>query len=444
MAVTPPVAMTVAGTDSGGGAGIAADLKTFEALGVWGTCSVVAVTAQNTLGVTGVETVSPDLVAAQIGSVADDIGIDAAKTGMLATAAHVGAVADAVGAHDLRHLVVDPVAVSTTGHRLIDDDAVAVVRDRLLPLATVVTPNTAEAGVLAEMDEPRDRDGSRRCAERILDHGARAVLVTGGHLTGDPADLLVSPAGELWLEGEWLEAGGAHGGGCALSAAIAALLARGQPLERACREAKEHVANAIRLGPVLGGGARPVDPGWRSRLRAPRRRPVAAFDGHRLGPGLKGVRPTDRHQGFMAGMWRDERVAGALGGVRDEAGARSMLAGMVGHWARHGWGPWIVEADGVPVGWGGLDHAVVEGRVVVEVGYAVHPDHQGRGVATAVARAAVDLGRTELGFEEVVAIALADNQASQRVMEKAGLTRSREIAHKGWPHLLYSTRSAEG
>jgi len=422
---------------------VAADLKTFEALGVWGTCAVVAVTAQNTLGVTGVETVAPSLVAGQIEAVTSDLGVDAAKTGMLATAAHVSAVVDALDRHDVGPLVVDPVAVATTGHRLLDEDAVGVLAARLLPRAAVVTPNTAEAALLAGMDEVTSPDAARRAADAIRARGAGAVLVTGGHLPGPAADLLVTDQGEVWLEGDRLDARGAHGGGCSLSAAIAALLARGLPIERACREAKEHVAGAIRHAPALGAGARPVDPGWRSRLDPPRRLPRPGLDPHPLGDELVGVRPTDRHRDFVVAMWADERVTSMLGGTRDRDAALAMLAGMVGHWERHGWGPWIVESRGRPRGWGGINQATFAGRAVVEIGYAVHPDEWGRGLATSTARAAMRVAFDLLGFDEVVAFTLPHNEASRRVMEKAGLEHAGEATYKGWNHVWYRRQAGD-
>ena len=196
----PPVAMTIAGSDSGGGAGIVADLKTFEAHDVWGTTAIVAVTAQNTLGVQAFETLPPALVRQQIVSVATDIGIGAAKTGMLATAELVRTVADALEEVGVPLLVVDPVFVSKHGDTLLADDAVDALRTRLLPLAAVVTPNLPEAAALAGM-AIGDRDGMVEAARRIEETGVGTVVVKGGHLEGEDSPDLVWAGGEArWLE----------------------------------------------------------------------------------------------------------------------------------------------------------------------------------------------------------------------------------------------------
>ena len=246
------VALTIAGVDSGGGAGVTADLKTFEAHGVWGACAVVAVTAQNTLGVQAVESVSPAMVRAQILAVAADIGVRAVKTGMLASAAHVAAVADALEEIGRPLLVVDPVLVSTSGTPLLDD--VTVLRERLLPLATVVTPNRAEALALTGADDPE-------AAARAL--GVPVVMVTGSETARD----LVWDGQARWLEAPPLDVVHTHGTGCVLSAAITAELARGMDPVDACIAAKAFVTGAIAAGIALGGGVGPVDPGWRGRER---------------------------------------------------------------------------------------------------------------------------------------------------------------------------------
>lgn len=260
----PPVALTIAGTDSGGGAGVFADLKTFAAHGVWGTAAVTAVTAQNTLGVQAVETLAPSMVVSQIASVATDIGVDAAKTGMLSHPDLVAAVAAAIRAHGIDLLVVDPVAVSKHGDVLLDDAAVEVVRRVLLPLAVLVTPNIPEAAVLTGV-AITDRAGMEQAGRQLLDLGARAALVKGGHLSdsgsADAPDCLIRPgAAPVWLEGERTAGRHTHGTGCVLSAAITARLARGDELEDACRGAKAFVADAIRAGLDLGGGVGPVNP----------------------------------------------------------------------------------------------------------------------------------------------------------------------------------------
>jgi hydroxymethylpyrimidine/phosphomethylpyrimidine kinase len=261
--VRPPVALTVAGTDSGGGAGVAADLKTFAAHDVWGTCAVTAVTAQNTVGVTATEVLSPGIVTAQIVAVAGDIGIDAAKTGMLGGPDVVEAVAAAVGAWNLHPLVVDPVAVATSGAVLISPAGLDALRQVLIPLADLVTPNLAEAAALGGWSNPpATRAGMEEVGRAVLALGPAAVLVTGGHLPGpEAADLLLRPDGEpLWLTGPRLDSRHTHGTGCVLSAAITARLARGVGLVQAVEGAKDFVTAAIAAGVDLGAGPGPVSP----------------------------------------------------------------------------------------------------------------------------------------------------------------------------------------
>ena len=260
------MALTIAGSDSSGGAGIEADLKTFEAHGVWGTAAITAVTAQNTLGVQAVEAITPEVVRAQIASVVADLGVDAAKTGMLSSADVVESVAMTVAELGVRPLVVDPVMVASTGGRLLDPDAVGAMIALLLPRATVLTPNLAEAAALTGF-EVQDRAGMERAARALADLGPEVVLVKGGHLGGDesPDCLLVSGEEPVWLEGARLVANGAHGSGCVLSAAICAELARGMEPADACVAAKHFVGRAIEAGPVLGDGVVPVEPGWAAR-----------------------------------------------------------------------------------------------------------------------------------------------------------------------------------
>jgi hydroxymethylpyrimidine/phosphomethylpyrimidine kinase len=255
--------MTIAGTDSGGGAGVTADLKTFEAHGVWGTCAVVAVTAQNTLGVQAFETLRPSMVQAQVRSVATDIGIDAAKTGMLASAELVLAVAE-VWADVRRPLVVDPVFVSKHGDPLLADDAVAALLDKLLPLATVVTPNIPEAAALTGL-EIHDMAGMERAARALGETGVGTVVLKGGHLGGDTSpDLVWSPVdgSSTWLDAPRIPGRHTHGTGCTLSAAITAEIARGMEPADACVAAKRFVERAIAAGVALGSGVGPVNPGW--------------------------------------------------------------------------------------------------------------------------------------------------------------------------------------
>ena len=256
-------ALSIAGSDSGGGAGIQADLKTFSAFGVFGMTAVTAVTVQNTMGVQGFEAISPGTVADQIRAVASDIGVDAAKTGMLANAPIVQAVATAVAETAIPNLVVDPVFVSKHGHVLLAEDAVGALRTRILPLATIVTPNLPEAAGLAGF-AVETRDQMRRAADAILALGAGSVLVKGGHLEdrARSSDLFVGPSWEGWLEAERIDTPNTHGTGCTLSAAIAARLALGDVVPDAVRAAKAFVTEAIRHALTVGGGIGPVDPMW--------------------------------------------------------------------------------------------------------------------------------------------------------------------------------------
>jgi hydroxymethylpyrimidine/phosphomethylpyrimidine kinase len=260
-------ALTIAGSDSGGGAGIQADLKTFAAAGVYGTCAITAVTAQNTLGVTAWEAVSTDLVIAQIEAVAGDLPPDAVKTGMLATAAIVEAVAAAIGGLDLPNVVVDPVMLAKGGDRLLQDDAVAAVKAHLLKLAEVVTPNIPEAEVLAGATIRTIAD-MRDAARRIHRLGPRVVVVKGGHLTAEVSgdiviDLVCTPQDEFELRGRRIDTRHTHGTGCTFASATAAQLALGRPVDDAVRWAREYLAGAIRHAPGLGGGHGPLNHFWR-------------------------------------------------------------------------------------------------------------------------------------------------------------------------------------
>jgi hydroxymethylpyrimidine/phosphomethylpyrimidine kinase len=256
-------ALTIAGSDSGGGAGIQADLKTFAALGVYGMSAITAVTVQNTTGVSGYEELDPSTVHDQVVAVATDIGVDAAKTGMLASAPIVAAVADAVEEAGLPNLVVDPVFVSKHGHALLAEDAIGSLRDRILPLATLVTPNLPEASGLAGFDV-RTADEMRKAAEAIAALGPRAVLVKGGHGASDRADdLFFDGERLLWIEGPRLATPHTHGTGCVLSAAITAQLACGDDLLTSVRKGKRFVTEAIRHALAIGHGIGPVNPLWR-------------------------------------------------------------------------------------------------------------------------------------------------------------------------------------
>jgi hydroxymethylpyrimidine/phosphomethylpyrimidine kinase len=257
------IALTIAGSDSGGGAGIQADLKTFAAHRVYGTSAVTAVTAQNTLGVSSWEAISADLVTAQIEAVEGDIGIDAVKTGMLANAAIVEAVAAAIESLDLGNVVIDPVMIAKGGDRLLDMEAVGAIKAELLKHATVLTPNIPEAEVLGEM-AIKTLDDMRGAARRILGLGPRVVVVKGGHLGGpESIDVVCSSAGEFELRGPRLPGRHTHGTGCTFAAAIAANLALGHPVEQALRSAREYLEGAIRHAPGVGRGHGPLNHFWR-------------------------------------------------------------------------------------------------------------------------------------------------------------------------------------
>jgi hydroxymethylpyrimidine/phosphomethylpyrimidine kinase len=259
-----PTALTIAGSDSGGGAGIQADLKTFAACGVYGTSAITAVTAQNTRGVTAWEAVSTELVIAQIEAVGDDLPPAAVKTGMLATAAIVEAVAATIAELDLPNLVVDPVMIAKGGDRLLREDAVAAIKAELLKLAEVVTPNIPEAEVLGGFPI-HTLDDMRAAARRIRTLGPRVVVVKGGHLPiGDLViDVVCTPGGEFDLQGPRFDTPHTHGTGCTFAAAIAAYLALGQPVDEALRLARAYLAGAIRHAPGLGGGHGPLNHFWR-------------------------------------------------------------------------------------------------------------------------------------------------------------------------------------
>jgi hydroxymethylpyrimidine/phosphomethylpyrimidine kinase len=260
-------ALTIAGSDSGGGAGIQADLKTFAAHGVYGASAITAVTAQNTIGVTAWEAVSTDLVIAQIEAVADDLAPAAVKTGMLATAAIAEAVAATIASLDLPNLVVDPVMIAKGGGRLLREDAVASIKTELLKLAEVVTPNIPEAEVLAG-GSIRTVEDMRAAARRIRTLGPRVVVVKGGHLDdsttpGLVIDVVCTPDREFDLQGPRIETRHTHGTGCTFAAAIAAALALGQPVDEAIRMAREYLEGAIRHAPRLGAGQGPLNHFWR-------------------------------------------------------------------------------------------------------------------------------------------------------------------------------------
>ncbi|GAA0649088.1 bifunctional hydroxymethylpyrimidine kinase/phosphomethylpyrimidine kinase [Brevundimonas lenta] len=253
--------LIIAGSDSGGGAGIQADIKAVTMLGGYAATAITAITVQNTLGVHGVHPLPLDLIEAQARAVLDDIGADAIKTGMLGSievVERVAAILDSTSAP----AVVDPVMVAKGGHPLLLDEAVAAVRSLMIPRAALLTPNAPEAEALTGLPVV-DLDGQRRAGEALLHLGAGAVLMKGGHVPGDTLiDLLLTPTGETVLESERIDTRHTHGTGCTLASACAAGIAKGLPLEVAVAEAWAYVAEALRRAPGLGQGHGPLDHGW--------------------------------------------------------------------------------------------------------------------------------------------------------------------------------------
>lgn len=267
-----PIALTIAGSDSSGGAGIQADLKTFTAFGVYGACVITALTAQNTRGVTAVEVASPAFVAAQMRAVLGDLAVGAAKTGMLASRALVEAIAAELAGVPTLPLVVDPVMVATSGDRLIDDDAVEAVKRLIFPRATLITPNLPEAARLLDAGVAMSEAEAAAQLARLADMGAAAVLLKGGHGQGGEAVDLLWHAGTVSrLAAPRIATRNTHGTGCTLSAAIAALLAAGVPLASAVARAKDFVHRAIAAGAdlAIGHGHGPVDHLYAIRRAAP-------------------------------------------------------------------------------------------------------------------------------------------------------------------------------
>ncbi|MGW5262928.1 bifunctional hydroxymethylpyrimidine kinase/phosphomethylpyrimidine kinase [Microbispora sp. NPDC004025] len=263
---TPPRVLTIAGSDSGGGAGIQADLKTMLALGVHGMSVIAAVTAQNSLGVQGYWELPPEAVRAQLDSVLGDIGAQAIKTGMLASSVLVETVAEVL-AGVTAPVVVDPVGVSKHGDSLLAPQAVETVKSALLPVATVVTPNLWEVEQLTGV-KVEDEDDLSRAAEAVLALGPKWALIKGGHLPGEPVDLLTDGSSEHRFTAERHDNRHTHGTGCTLASAIASYLALGEDVPGAVRQAKEYVTGAIAHGFPLGAGIGPVDHGWRTRTDA--------------------------------------------------------------------------------------------------------------------------------------------------------------------------------
>jgi hydroxymethylpyrimidine/phosphomethylpyrimidine kinase len=262
-----PRVLTIAGSDSGGGAGIQADLKTFGALGVYGMSAITSVTAQNTRGVTGVHDLPPGFVAEQIDDVARDIGIDAAKTGMLSNAGIIEAVAASIARHRIEKLVVDPVMIAKSGDALLETKARSALIKHMAPLAYILTPNVPEAETIAGLPI-RNEDDLVDIGRRIHDMGPRYVLMKGGHLSGSFAtDYLVGHGTVAVFSAPRIETRNTHGTGCTYSAAIAAYLARGLEVEKAVAEAKEYVTGAIRHSLALGRGHGPLDHFWQAAQR---------------------------------------------------------------------------------------------------------------------------------------------------------------------------------
>ena len=251
--------MTIAGSDSGGGAGIQADLKTFAAHGVYGTSAITAITAQNTEAVSGVETLSPEFVALQIDAIVEDIGVDAAKTGMLATADIITVVAQKLEDHRIEKTVVDPVMVAKSGHRLLEPSAIETLKKELVPRAYIVTPNLPEAEALVGFPV-EEEDAVKRAARQIVEMGAKAVVIKGGHGTGEESiDWLYDGRRFSRFAAPRVASRNTHGTGCTFSAAIAAQLARGAELEAALRSAKRYLSAALEGGVAIGRGHGPVD-----------------------------------------------------------------------------------------------------------------------------------------------------------------------------------------
>ncbi len=261
-----PKAMTIAGSDSGGGAGIQADLKTFAALGVYGTSAITAITAQNTLAVTAVHEVPPEAIAAQIDAIVTDIGADAVKTGMLSSSAIIECVAESLQRHSdhpgVRKLVVDPVMVAKSGDSLLRQEAVATLKERLIPLAAVVTPNIPEAETLTGRSIATEDDVAE-AARRIVGMGAKTVVVKGGHREGPATDIYYDGVQFREFTAPRFDTPNTHGTGCTFASAVAAGLAKGLATEDAVSVAKEYVTEAIRNSFPIGHGHGPLSHFWR-------------------------------------------------------------------------------------------------------------------------------------------------------------------------------------
>ena len=252
-------ALTIAGSDSSGGAGVQADLKTMLANGVFGESVITALTAQNTMGVDAVMNVPADFIEAQMKAVFTDIYPDAVKTGMVSSSELIETIADKLTEYHAKNIVVDPVMVATSGARLISEDAISTLKSKLLPLATVITPNIPEAEVLSEMQIKTDAD-MEKAAEIICDTLGCAVLLKGGHQLNDANDLLYQKGKEpVWFEGKRIDNPNTHGTGCTLSSAIASNLAKGRDLDTSVKYAKNYISGALAAMLALGKGRGPMD-----------------------------------------------------------------------------------------------------------------------------------------------------------------------------------------
>lgn len=250
-------ALTIAGSDSSGGAGIQADIKTMTANGVYGMSAITALTAQNTTGVTGIMDVTPEFLEKQIDAIFTDIFPDAIKTGMVSSSELIHVIADKLKQYNASNIVVDPVMVATSGAKLISDDAIETLKECLLPLATVITPNIPEAEVLSDMKIESEED-MEKAAKLIFEKFGCAVLCKGGHQVNDANDLLYSADGPVWFKGKRIDNPNTHGTGCTLSSAIASNLAKGESLENSVKNAKDYISGALAAMLDLGKGSGPL------------------------------------------------------------------------------------------------------------------------------------------------------------------------------------------
>ena len=259
--LTLPAALTIAGSDSSGGAGVQADLKTMLALGVYGMSAITALTAQNTTGVAAIFKSSPDFLAAQLDSIFADIPPAALKTGMVFSADLIEVTAAKLKEHQAKNIVTDPVMVATSGARLLTEDAAAALQENLLPLATLITPNLPEAEALTGV-EIHSKADMEKAARLLQEKSGTSVLCKGGHRFEDADDLLLFGEETIWLRARHIENSNTHGTGCTLSAAIAAYLAKGEKLPLAVRKAKDYITGALTAGLDLGHGSGPLHHGW--------------------------------------------------------------------------------------------------------------------------------------------------------------------------------------